>query len=113
METEIVALVLGFVLGFVVGGMMMLTQVRKVLFKLMVLSSPGIKVSVVPELATERINESIMLYEESAFLCQGNSIEEVAKNFAKINNAKIAEVLHDQKSIWFVDGEVLTSLDQA
>lgn len=101
-----------FCVGFVLGGKMMFDRVKRIILK-MHNNTPehNFKVMAVPELVTERIDNAIMLYEKDLFLCQGKTIEDVARNFLNMQKIGLALVRHEDKEIWFVDGEVQTKLD--
>ena len=45
-------------------------------------------------------------YEDNTFICQGNSLDELASLAQKYNNIKYAVVLHDDNMLMFVDGAV-------
>lgn len=99
-----------FGLGVMVGFGVMIYVFTQLLRRA---SMQNVRVSPVPELITERINEMIFLYEKNMFLCQATSIEELAKMFNKLHVVKVAQVSHDDNIIWFVDGEVLNSIESA
>jgi hypothetical protein len=110
----IIGIFIGSVLGYFVGKTVMLFRMRHFVAKMVAafdeVSDEPIIITEVPTLNTQRVNETIYLYEKSTFVCQGTSIEEVAKNFLIVRPIKIASVKHDDTEIWFVDGEVRTSL---
>lgn len=103
-------IIIVFVLGYVVGWVMGIRRMKIALREHMLRQMPDILVHELPQLSTERIGPSIMLYDKASFLCQGNSIEDLARDFLKLKNIKIAQVLHDEQDIWFIDGEVCHTL---
>lgn len=72
------------------------------------LNNPQVKVTKVPNLFTEAIDNSIMLYnkETGTFMGQANTVEALAEQFYKFNKIKYALVNHDSKQFWFVEGKV-------
>jgi hypothetical protein len=107
------SLVLGVVCGYWLGAKVMRVRLLLAIHGVNKMIEERVVVAEVPALNTQRVNDTIYLYEESTFVCQGASIEEVAQNFLKVRPVKIAIVKHDEKDIWFVDGEVKTSLGAA
>lgn len=82
---------------------------RRTLVKLF---AERVDVTVLPELTTELVDSSIRLYNNGIYICQGHTIEDVAHNFFTNGNIKLAQVRHNDKDIWFVDGKVQANLDQ-
>lgn len=100
--------ILVFLSGIILGNYMSILLMRRALQRLIMAS---VEVTELPELTTELVDSSIRLYEKDTYLCQGATIEEVATKFFSTRNIKLAQVRHDEKDIWFVDGKVQTSLD--
>ena len=100
--------ILFFLSGIIIGNYISFWLMRRTLFRLVMDSA---EVMELPELTTELVDSSIRLYESGTYLCQGATIEEVAMNFFSVKNIKLAQVRHEEKNIWFVDGKVQTSLD--
>lgn len=73
------------------------------------------KVNVVkiPVLVTEYVGNSIYLYHEKSgkFLCQGNTLEELADTISKDYN--MAVVKDNDKTLFFSDGKVKLGLDES
>lgn len=66
--------------------------------------------NIVPIMYTEVEGNTVYLYEKktNAFQCQAATIEDLAKEFGRRNY--IAKVLHDNKELWFVEGDVLDEI---
>jgi hypothetical protein len=64
-----------------------------------------------PVLYTEVEGNTVFLYnkETNKFQCQAATIEDLAKEYASTENF-IAKVLHDNKELWFVEGDVLDEI---
>lgn len=64
----------------------------------------------IPILVTECHENVILLYNKGTnkFLCQGKTLEDVAHNLWSHEKVSVAIVEHDDKMLWFVDGEVQT-----
>lgn len=60
----------------------------------------------------EVIKDVLYLYDVATdkFICQANSIDELAQKVTETKYSKIAGVLYGDCNIWFVDGKVLNSL---
>lgn len=67
----------------------------------------------IPTLYTEVAGNILYLYEKETnnFQCQAMSIEELAKALLDVRAIEIAKVVHDNKEIWFVTGDVLDEID--
>jgi len=121
----LLSLVQGFVLGWIVHRIIINHQIRKVLEHIARQHNISLeemakevfddrKVIRVPYLFTEAVDNSIMLYnkETKQFVCQANSMEELAKNLFAHNKIKFAVVDHNKELIWFVDGEIKKDLKE-
>ena len=64
-----------------------------------------------PVLYTELDGNTLYLYEKktNAFQCQAATIEDLAKEYSSKENF-IVKVLHDNKELWFVEGDVLNEI---
>lgn len=76
------------------------------------LNNPQVKVTKVPNLFTEAVDNSIMLYNKDTgkFMGQANTVEALAEHLYKFNKIKFALVNHDSKQFWFVEGKVKNDL---
>ena len=72
------------------------------------------KIIRVPYLFTEAVDNSIMLFNKDTkqFICQADSLEELAKNCMEYNKIKLAVVSHDNQNLWFVEGEVKSDIKE-
>ena len=61
----------------------------------------------VPLLSAISENGTVILYDEKeTFLCQADSLEELAKHACQHKDIKLATVIYNGASVWFIDGEV-------
>lgn len=62
----------------------------------------------VPQFETESHSHSLMLYKKSdkTFMCQGNTIEDLADKTMQQLHIPLAYVTHQECDYWFVDGKV-------
>lgn len=62
----------------------------------------------VPQFETEFHSHSLMLYNKSdkTFMCQGNTIEDLAHKTLQQLHIPLAYVTHQECDYWFVDGKV-------
>ena len=76
------------------------------------MNNPQVKVTKVPNLFTEAIDNSIMLYNKDTgtFMGQASTVEALAEQLYKFNKIKFALVNHDSKQFWFVEGKVKNDL---
>jgi hypothetical protein len=74
--------------------------------------SKQVKISRVPNLFTELIDNSIMLYSKDTgkFLGQAETVEALAKQFYDFNKVRYALVKHESQEFWFVEGKVKNNL---
>ena len=65
-----------------------------------------------PVLYTEVENNIVYLYEKktNAFQCQAATIDDLAKEYSTSKENFIVKVLHDNKELWFVEGDVLNEI---
>lgn len=62
----------------------------------------------VAKLFVEKANDMFYLYEyeDNTFICQANTLDELASLAQRYKNIKYAVVLHDDNMLMFVDGTV-------
>jgi hypothetical protein len=110
---EVIILLAAFILGFLIGEVSAMFKLSKVIVT--IAENEGIistdEEDENPELYklfVENINDMLYLYnqEDKAFICQGKTIEELAKLSQELKNIKYAAVAHDNKVFGFVDGSV-------
>jgi len=64
---------------------------------------------IVVQLIVEKANDTLYLYDkDNSFICQGKSLDELARLAKQYKNIKYAAVLHDSDTYGFVDGTVKT-----
>ena len=99
-----------FLLGAYCGTRYTLYRLHKALEEAGVDFEEEVEVVKVKKYFIEKINELLYLYEHTSntFIGQGKSLEELAL-IAK-DKAEIAGVSYNEEVIWFVDGEVKTTL---
>jgi len=120
----ILVFIQGFFLGWLVCKMVINYRVRKALSVIadangmtldemtsVVIESEEVEV---PNLFTEIVNNSIMLYykDTNQFVSQASSIDELAKAVMDYNKIDVALVNHNDEKIWFVDGKVCKNLKE-
>lgn len=68
----------------------------------------------VPNLFTELTGNSILLYNKDTgnFVAQAETVQELAEHVYKFNKINFALVNHDNKQVWFVEGEVKDNLKE-
>lgn len=111
---EIFILIVVFGIGFYVGETTFAWRIRHLIFK--EAKEQGIKIELdapetkpnIAKLFIEKANNIMYLYDYDAktFVCQGNSIDELALLAQKYKNIKYAVVQHDEEMLIFVNGSV-------
>ena len=107
-----IELLVCLVLGYVIGNIHTVWKLRKIL------KDEGIDVSatslelekpktLIRKLTIEEIDNMLYLYdnETSDFICQANTMEELAKSCTEYKNIMVATVIHDTKVFIFANGK--------
>ena len=99
-------------IGYLVGYVHSLFRVRKIISD--IAEESGIDLDEKPEpvkskvrkLEVQQINDMLYLYERDTndFICQANTIEDLAKLAQKYKNINFATVIHDKKVFMFIEG---------
>lgn len=122
---DILVLIQAFILGWVCHSFYMAYKVRRILKNIAedngisleemtdrILKDENVSVKV-PNYFTEKLNDSIMLYNETGqFKGQAKTVEELAENLYKLDKVKYALVNHDSLQFWFVEGKIRRDLKE-
>jgi len=125
MIMDILVLIQAFILGWVCHSFYMAYKVRRILKNIAedngisleemtdrILKDENVSVKV-PNYFTEKLNDSIMLYNETGqFKGQAKTVEELAENLYKLDKVKYALVNHDSLQFWFVEGKIRRDLKE-
>jgi hypothetical protein len=105
---DLLFLLIVFFSGYYSGRMSMAWKIRHLLFKGDTLQTEN--VIVIDKLFIEQSNNTMYLYdfEANTFICQGQSIDELASLSHKYKNIKYAVVQHGDEMLSFVNGKVTT-----
>lgn len=97
-----------FALGFFIGSMWMKNRIKKELIEHGIIKYKDSKSEKVTKLITEIHHNVIYVFEKGTdtFVCQGRSIDELAKKIFKQNQIHIAIVEHDSSILMFIEGKV-------
>lgn len=59
-------------------------------------------------IVTEKHGDGIYAFDEKSdtFLCQGNTIEDLAKKLREQNNVLVAKIVHNDEELWLIDGKI-------
>jgi len=97
-----------FALGFFFGAMWMKQRIKNELIAHGIIKYKDSKSEKVTKLITEMHHNVIYVFEKGTdiFVCQGRSIEELAKKIFKQNQIQIAIVEHDSSILMFIEGKV-------
>ena len=106
----IITFVISFVVIYFVMNLAFKTYIKYQQRKLAELSKKFF-LEQTPVLYTELDGNTLYLYEKktNAFQCQAATIEDLAKEYSSKENF-IVKVLHDNKELWFVEGDVLNEI---
>ena len=108
-------MLLCFILGFSLGEIYCAWQVHKVIRKVLIkhnvdsdILQDDEVVSSVAKLQIERVDTQLFLYEYDTnhFICQADTVEELAKRCKEYKNINNAVVLDSNNIIFFIDGIV-------
>jgi len=115
---EFLILVIVAVIGYHIGAAVISYQLRYLIHKearrlgldksddINVFEEADPKVS---QLIIEKTNDTLYLYDiNHSFICQGKTIDELAKLAKQYKNIKYAAVFHNEDTYGFVDGSVET-----
>lgn len=107
MEYLIFAIVCWFS-GYVVGINRTIQHLKKAIDESEFENEQDLDKRDIPILATEKHGDMLYLFEKKtdSFMCQGTSLEDLAKKLAEYKDIHIALVDHNSKPIWFVNGEI-------
>jgi hypothetical protein len=107
-----IELIVCLVVGYVIGNVHTIWKLRKIL------KDEGIDVSAtsleleksetrIRELTIEKIDNMLYLYDKETkdFICQANTMEELAKSCTEYKNIVAATVMHDTKVFIFANGK--------
>ena len=108
---ELILYLLVFAAGFIVGEMVLAYKLKNLLEQYIELEDEGDEdTTTVFKLKTEKINETLFLYDNTDnFVCQGSTLDELAKLAIQNKNIKYAAVMHNEQIYMFVDGVVKQS----
>jgi len=94
-----------FYLGIQLGEILTSLRIRHFISNIEMEKIQG-KETEIKKLITEQINDVLYLYnyETKDFICQGSSIEELAKMAKEYKNINLAAVIHKEKLFLFNNG---------
>lgn len=97
-----------FALGFFFGAIWMKRRIKNELIAHGIIKYKESKSEEVPKLITEIHNNMIYVFEKGTdtFVCQANTIEELAKKIFKQNQIQFAIVEHNSSVLMFIEGKV-------
>lgn len=108
---ELILLVVAVFVSYYIGQVVMLLKLRQLAVNEIVTSAqaPAVK-----QLFVERMDNVLYLYERElgSFICQGSTLEELAKLAKEYKHIKYAAVVDEQNKnvVAFVDGKVEENL---
>lgn len=107
MESILLFMLAGFV-GYVFGVMRTIRHLKHLLDEPDTINFKNLKKQEIPILTTEKHGDTLYLFEKETdnFMCQGSTLEDLAKKLAEYKDIHIALVDHNSKPIWFVNGEI-------
>ena len=102
---DILLLVALMVLGYQVGKFMTLLRIHDDMLQHILEDKDTITIKEVYQLRVEKVGSILYLYDnENNFICQANTLEELAKISQEYKKIDYAAVIHDNKIFRFVDG---------
>ena len=104
---EFIGYLIVFVLGFFAGNVYLAYKIKHLLQDFIEDVAEDVSSDAVYKLKTELLNGTLFLYDsDDNFVCQGSTIEELAKLSKDVKHINYASVLHGDKIVVFVNGEV-------
>lgn len=92
------------IVGYALGQIVLAYKIKHILVEFLEEEDTD-DVETVHKLKTELMNGTLFLYDsEDTFVCQGSSLDELAKFANEIKHIKYAAVMHDNKIFTFIDG---------
>jgi hypothetical protein len=95
-----------FYLGIQFGEILTTLRIRHLISKIELEETHPSDETEIKKLITEQINDVLYLYNHDTkdFICQGSSIEELAKIAKEYKNINLAAVIHNEKLFLFNNG---------
>jgi hypothetical protein len=95
-----------FYLGIQFGELLTTLRIRHLISKIELEEINPSEETEIKKLMTEQINDVLYLYNHDTkdFICQGSSIEELAKIAKEYKNINLAAVIHNEKLFLFNNG---------
>lgn len=114
---ELLILLCVFFMGYQVGATVMGIRFKKIIIRLartqgIVLDQDElVKKPAIYQLFVEEVQNTLYLYdkEKNTFICQGNSIDDLASLAKEHKNIEYAAVLYNEKVYKFIDGKASQS----
>lgn len=107
MYVEFLEFVVVFAIGFFLGEVYLAKRIQYVMLSIAQSEEDTTDVVEVFKLKTTATPDSILLYDDQdMFICQGKTLAELASRCKEHNNIQFASVMHDDKIVIFMDGEV-------
>lgn len=105
---DLLFIILIFAAGFIAGEMVLAYKLKNLLEDYIELErEEEEETTKIFKLKTEKINDVLFLYDTTDnFVCQGSTLEELAKLAIQYKNIKYAAVFHNEQMYMFVDGTV-------
>ena len=105
-----------FILGFRTGELFFSMRIREAVKR--EAKRQGVKIEpdsddiIVRKMIVEEDNNSLFLYDfdNKAFICQGRTVQELAKKANADRGVNVAVVVHNKECYYFINGDVKSSL---
>jgi hypothetical protein len=100
-------IILILALGWVMGEFYTMYKLRKNLHSFLIIEEEVVRPNVF-KLETEEVDNTILLYdrETNDFICQGNSLEQLAQLSREYKKIEYASVKHGDYFVAFIEGKV-------
>jgi len=111
----ILAFLAVFVIGFKLGEMFFSLRIReavKIEAHRQGFTTDEDEEVIVRKMMVEESDNQLFLYDfdNKAFICQGNTVQELAKKAKLDRGVNVAVVVHDKNCYYFINGDVKSSL---
>lgn len=106
---ELIIIILACIFfGYVVGVLRTIMHLKHALIDVESKDIKNLEKQDIPILNLEKHGDMLYLFEKSTdiFMCQGSSLEDLAKKLSEYKDIHIAVVDNDSKPVWLINGKV-------
>ena len=104
---DFIGYIVALAIGYAIGYISLAIKLRELIEEYALAEDISEKENTVVKLKTELLHGTLFLYDNTDnFVCQGDTLAELAKLANEIKHIKYASVLHGDTIVVFINGEV-------